>query len=109
MCSASKLLTAISSKPQTVPKTESSSSSSSSPKSTASKIFSAVPFSSVDDGDDEDEDELGDSFPSASSLTLPQSLKTAMGALFYLLEDTLQALSGNIEADTQLTAELIEK
>ena len=59
--------------------------------------------------DDDEGNEGGDVFASAVTLSLPQSLVTALGTVLYLLEDTLLALSANIESDTQLTVESLEK
>jgi len=77
------------------------------PSSPVGKIFSAVPFSSNEEGGDSDG--FGDDFTSVSSLSLPSSLKNSMGTLLYLLEDTLIRLSGGIESDVPLTEALIEK
>jgi hypothetical protein len=64
------------------------------------KIFSAVPFASVEDDEDNDENVPRD---------VPVSVQEALGTIFYLLEDTLVGLSGSIEVDVPLTITDIEK
>ena len=74
--------------------------------STASKIFSAIPFASVEEDDENDEDEL---VGRGSELEIPESLVNGMGTMFYLLKDTLVHISGSIETDASLTIEMIEQ
>ena len=69
-------------------------------RTSISKIFSAVPFSTVDDDEDENAQTV---FP------IPESFKTAMSTIYYLLEDVLVDYSGSIETDVSLTVDDIEK
>lgn len=97
VCSVAKFISTLSSDAKAKDETKSRPSDPAS--SSVSKIFSSVPFSSLD----EDEAEGG------GALRVPQSLKSAMGSIYYLLEDCLVDLSGSIETDTSLTVEAIEK
>jgi len=70
-----------------------------SPKS-LNKIFAAIPFASVDDeGVEEDEGGGGGGGGGegggAATLILPESLRSALHTIYYLLEDTLAALSSS--------------
>lgn len=101
-CSVAKFLSSISGA-----KSKNKPTSRTSAKLTAtSKIFSAVPFASVDEDEKDDDDEPGSG---GGGLAVPESLLNAFGTIFYLLEDTLVNISGSTETDASLTVEVIEK